>query len=392
MTVHGQLFTPKHPTGCGLIFDHGGPSRQMLLGYHYYDTYTVLYEMNQYFVSHGCTVLSVDYRGGIMYGNAWRTFPGRGGTRAAEYQDVQGGAAFLLAQPNVIPAKVGIYGLSYGGYLTTLGVSRNSDIFHVGWEMAGNDGDAATANLATWNAPTFLEQGDDDRNVDFSDNVAVVRTIKAQKPSLEFATHVVPNEQHEMYMRFRDLNEVYDLGGQWVLHHLFPETNGTTGDVGGSVPPTLALSLGGPAGFGSLTPGVARDYTASTTANVISTAGDAALSIADPSTASPGHLTNGTFALASPLQTRAGQRGVRAARRRTADAVDLQRAGEQRRGDAGLPPAHRRQRAAAHRCVRQDAHADPVDHDAVGGKAAGSARADPAAAAAWARLRAPSLR
>src|SRR5262249_2937285 len=128
MTVRGQLFTPKHPTGCGLIFDHGGPSRQMLLGYHYYETYTVLYEMNQYFVSHGCTVLSVDYRGGIMYGNAWRTFPGRGGTRAAEYQDVQGGAAFLLAQPNVNPAKVGIYGLSYGGYLTTLGVSRNSDI------------------------------------------------------------------------------------------------------------------------------------------------------------------------------------------------------------------------------------------------------------------------
>ena len=98
-TVDGQLFVPAHPTGCGLIFPHGGPSRQMLPGYHYYDTYTVLYEMNQYFASHGCVVLSVDYRGGIMYGNAWRTFPGRGGTSAAEYQDIQGGAAFLRAQP-----------------------------------------------------------------------------------------------------------------------------------------------------------------------------------------------------------------------------------------------------------------------------------------------------
>jgi dienelactone hydrolase len=307
--VAGQLFVPQHPTGCGLIFPHGGPSRQMLLGYHYYDTYTVLYEMNQYFASHGCTVLSVDYRGGIMYGNAWRTFPGRGGTSAAEYQDIQGGAAFLLAQPQVNPAKVGIYGLSYGGYLTTLGVSRNSDIFHVGWEMAGNSGTAAVANLASWTAPTFLEQGDDDRNVAFSDNVAVVRAIKAQKPQLEFQTHVVPNEQHEMYMRFRDLVEVYDLGGQWVLNHLFPAENGTTSNVGAAVPATLSLSLGGPASFGTLTPGVARDYSASTTASVVSTAGDAALSIADSAAAAAGHLTNGSFALASPLQARATRGG-----------------------------------------------------------------------------------
>ncbi len=224
LTVHGQLFVPEHPTGCGVIFPHGGPSRQMLLGYHYYDTYTVLYEMNQYFASHGCVVLSVDYRGGIMYGNAWRTFPGRGGTSAAEYQDIQGGAAFLLAQPQVEPAKVGIYGLSYGGYLTTLGVSRNSDIFHVAWDMAGNSGTAALANLATWTAPTLIEQGDDDRNVSFSSNVTVVNAIKAQKPQLALATRVFPNEQHEMYMRFEDLVDCYDAGGQWMLEHIFPST------------------------------------------------------------------------------------------------------------------------------------------------------------------------
>jgi dienelactone hydrolase len=288
-----------------MIFPHGGPSRQMLLGYHYYDTYTVLYEMNQYFASHGCVVLSVDYRGGIMYGNAWRTFPGRGGSSAAEYQDIQGGAAFLLAQPQVNPAKVGIYGLSYGGYLTTLGVSRNSDIFHVGWEMAGNSGNAAVANLASWTAPTFLEQGDDDRNVNFSSNVAVVTAIKAQKPQLELATKVMPNEQHEMYMRFRDLVDVYDAGGQWVLTHLFPEQSGTTGDVGGTVPPTLSLTLGGPASFGAFTPGTAHDYSASTTAQVTSTAGDAALSIADAGATSAGHLVNGAFALANALQVRA---------------------------------------------------------------------------------------
>ena len=76
----------------------------------------------------------------------------------------------------------------------------------------------------------------------------------------------------------------------------------TPGTVGGSVPATLALTMGAPAQFGAFTPGVAKDYTASTTATVLSTAGDATLSVADPSSDHPGYLTNGSFALASPLQ------------------------------------------------------------------------------------------
>ena len=67
------------------------------------------------------------------------------------------------------------------------------------------------------------------------------------------------------------------------------------GGVGGTVPATLSLTLGPPASFGAFKPGVTRDYTASTTANVISTAGDAALTVADPSTNHPGHLVNGAF-------------------------------------------------------------------------------------------------
>ncbi len=78
------------------------------------------------------------------------------------------------------------------------------------------------------------------------------------------------------------------------------------GAAGGSVPATLALSLGAPASFGALAPGVARDYAASTTANVISTAGDAALTVADPAANAPGHLVNGAFALSQPVQARVG--------------------------------------------------------------------------------------
>ncbi len=79
----------------------------------------------------------------------------------------------------------------------------------------------------------------------------------------------------------------------------------TQGTVGGTVPATLSLSLGAPASFGAFTPGLAHEYTASTQATVTSTAGDAALSVSDPDTAHPGHLVNGAFALAQPVQAAA---------------------------------------------------------------------------------------
>ncbi len=75
--------------------------------------------------------------------------------------------------------------------------------------------------------------------------------------------------------------------------------------VGGTVPATLSLTLGPAAQFPALVPGVGATYEASTTANVISTAGDALLSVADPSSNNTGHLVNGTFFLPQPLQARA---------------------------------------------------------------------------------------
>jgi hypothetical protein len=79
----------------------------------------------------------------------------------------------------------------------------------------------------------------------------------------------------------------------------------TPAGVGGSVGATLSLSLGAQPTFGAFTPGIAKDYAAGTTATVISTAGDAALSVADPSATAPGHLVNGTFSLPQTLQAAA---------------------------------------------------------------------------------------
>jgi X-Pro dipeptidyl-peptidase len=102
---------------------------------------------------------------------------------------------------------------------------------------------------------------------------------------------VLGGGSHQISARY--LGEgAFDASTSAELTRLVP----VNGDVGGTVPATLALTLGGPASFGAFTPGVAKDYTASTTANVLSTAGDAALTVSDP-----GHLMNGTFALSAPL-------------------------------------------------------------------------------------------
>jgi beta-glucosidase len=83
------------------------------------------------------------------------------------------------------------------------------------------------------------------------------------------------------------------------LSRIAISSTSTGGGVGGTVPATLALSLGTAASFGSFAPGADHDYIASTTASVISTAGDATLSVAGP-----GHLANGAFTLPSALQAR----------------------------------------------------------------------------------------
>ena len=94
-------------------------------------------------------------------------------------------------------------------------------------------------------------------------------------------------------------------GVQHRAYFKFLAATHVDGTVGGSVPATLSVSLGGPATFAPFVPGVAREYDASMTANVISSAGSATLSISDPSSTATGRLVNGTFSLPSPLRARA---------------------------------------------------------------------------------------
>jgi dipeptidyl aminopeptidase/acylaminoacyl peptidase len=221
--IHGQLFAPKQQNGRGpaLIFTHGGPIRQMLLGFHYMDYYHNAYAMNEYLASKGYTVLSVNYRLGIMYGRAFREPLNSVWRGAAEYQDVVAGAKFLQTLGSVDPQRIGLWGGSYGGFLTAMGLARNSDIFRAGVDFHGvhnwstflplwaENADAApdikearelafksspVASMSTWRSPVLLVHGDDDRNVPFQQTTDLVQRLRAQK--VEHEELVIPDEIH----------------------------------------------------------------------------------------------------------------------------------------------------------------------------------------------------
>ena len=115
-----------------MIFTHGGSERQMYAAMHYAGDYASLYTQNQFLVSRGFVVLSVNYRGGVGYGVKFRAANSTGWEGAAEYQDVLAAGHYLQNLPNVDAKHVGAYGLSYGGLNTMQALSRNSEVFAAG--------------------------------------------------------------------------------------------------------------------------------------------------------------------------------------------------------------------------------------------------------------------
>ena len=141
MPIHAQLFMPKDLKAGekrpALIFFHGGSRRQMLLGWHYNYYYRNAYAMNQWLASQGYIVLSVNYRSGIGYGLEFREALNYGASGGAEFNDVMGAGLYLKSRADVDPARIGLWGGSYGGYLTAMGLSRASDLFAAGVDFHG---------------------------------------------------------------------------------------------------------------------------------------------------------------------------------------------------------------------------------------------------------------
>ena len=235
MKIHGQLFRPAggaDAPGPGVLFLHGGSRRQMLLGWHYMGYYANCYAFHQYLASRGFTVLSVNYRSGTGYGMEFREALNYGASGGAEHQDVLGAGRFLADLPGVDPERVGLWGGSYGGYLTAMGLSRASDLFAAGVDIHGvHDWNRtiqgfipsyepehheeqrrlafASSPLSTvegWRSPVLLIHGDDDRNVPFDETVELVEKLRER--GVEHELLIFPDEVHG-FLRHENWLEVF---------------------------------------------------------------------------------------------------------------------------------------------------------------------------------------
>lgn len=245
LEIHGQLFLPKGAKPSdklpAVIFSHGGPRRQMLLGWHNMYYYHNAYGFNQYLASKGYAVLSVNYRLGVGYGREFRQAKNGGGRGASEYQDVVAAAHYLRSRGDIDQSRIGLWGGSYGGFLTALGLARNSDLFAAGVDLHGvhdwslrlsnanwidyGNRDAVKIALESspigwvekWRSPVLLIHGDDDRNVAFAQTVDLARRLRELKVPHEVI--VYPDEVHD-FLLHRHWLEIYDASVKFLDNHL----------------------------------------------------------------------------------------------------------------------------------------------------------------------------
>ena len=228
--AHGQLFKPAGGAARkpAIVYVHGGGPRQMLLGWHTRWEYANDYGANQYLASMGFIVLSVDYRLSVGYGQAFQ-FPDNAGTRgASEYRDILAAGRYLQSRPDVDPRRIGIWGASLGGYLTAMGLGRNSDVFAAGVDIHGlHDripiltpdqltramvGDGITesdlkqalkiayesspiSTVSTWKSPVLFIHGDDDRLVNFRQTIDLRNRLLEKGVQVEEL--VLPDDEHD---------------------------------------------------------------------------------------------------------------------------------------------------------------------------------------------------
>ena len=244
--IHADLFLPKGNTTPkpAIVYIHGGPPRQMLLGWHYSDYYSNAYASNQYLASLGFVVLSVNYRLGIGYGYEFHQ-PAHGGIKgASEYQDIKAAGLWLKKQSFVDGSKIGVYGGSYGGYLTAMALAKNSDIFAAGVDIHGvhdwgaNSGimtafkdktekpadyqkaistawlSSPVSAMDTWKSPVLIIHADDDRNVRFNQSTDLINRL--EKKGIPYESMMIVDDTHH-WMNWENSVKVYQATADYFV-------------------------------------------------------------------------------------------------------------------------------------------------------------------------------
>ncbi len=253
MPIPGQLFRPPGlapgERAPAIVFLHGGSRRQMLLGFHNRGYYHNAYALNQYLAARGYLVLSVNFRSGVGYGLDFREAEDYGATGASEVRDVLGAGLYLAQQDDVDPDRIGLWGGSYGGYLTAHGLAQAPELFVTGVDFHGvHDWNVGIHNfrpsyvpeimpefselafessplyhIDNWEAPVLLIHGDDDRNVKFSETATLVRELTIRGVPHEVL--VFPDEVHG-FLLHQSWLEAYQATADWFDRWMGPEPGG----------------------------------------------------------------------------------------------------------------------------------------------------------------------
>jgi dipeptidyl aminopeptidase/acylaminoacyl peptidase len=250
--VHADLFLPADSGSSrrpAIVYVHGGPPRQMLLGWHYSDYYSNAYASNQYLASLGFVVLSVNYRLGIGYGYDFHRPPHAGAAGASEYKDIRAAGLWLQRQSYVDSTKIGIYGGSYGGYLTALALARDSKLFAAGVDFHGVHNwlgqsslegmyrdryekapdyekalktaweSSPVSSVGGWRSPVLIVQGDDDRNVRFNQSVDLINRL--EKRGVPYETLTIVDDTHH-WLKWANAVTAYGAAADFFKRRFMP--------------------------------------------------------------------------------------------------------------------------------------------------------------------------
>ena len=242
LDIYGQLFMPAskgtHPA---LLTMHGGPWCQTLAGFSSLHGLSYAYAYCQYLAQQGFAVFSINYRGSSGYGKAFRQPGPYFWNGACEYQDVLTAGYWLADRDDVDGDQIGVWGNSYGGYLTAMSLARNSNLFKAGVDIEGCHNiprelrqphwgsqkfsiDAGETfeevaeraqralesspwhYLDSWTSPALLIHPDDDRNVHFEESQTLYDELRKRKVAVE--AMVIPDEVHT-FLRHQPWVDVY---------------------------------------------------------------------------------------------------------------------------------------------------------------------------------------
>ncbi len=251
MRTYGTLFKPEGASSSdkrpALIFLHGGPVRQMMPAFHNRGYYANTYAMNQYLAAKGYVVLALNFRAGIGYGRDFRTFPTQGPRGASEHLDMVAAGEYLKELDYVDGDKIGLWGGSYGGTMTGMGLARNPELFKTGvafhgvfdwsarsfnlrgvegaagWNIIGEEAHAlakqssTVGDLSKWQAPVLFIHGDDDRNVVFQQSIDLTRRLEEKGITVE--NLVFPDEVHS-FLVHKNWVRAFDATARWFDRYL----------------------------------------------------------------------------------------------------------------------------------------------------------------------------